>query len=154
MSEHPHQPDQPPPASSNDGGSVVKPFLDHLEDLRWMLVKMFSVVGVAMVGCFWFARELMSVMIWPLERVTGGDAKPYLRTLEVTGGFMLAMKLALWTGIIIAGPLLMYFLGQFLLPALTRQEKRLLWPAFAAGGGLFIGGVALAYFAALPAGLR
>lgn len=118
-----------------------------------MLMKMIVTFAVAMFGSFWFARGLMAVVIWPLKRVTG-DPKPYLRTLEVTGGFMLAMKMAFWAGIVISCPLLLYFLGQFLLPALRPKEKRLLWPGFAAGALLFIGGASLAYFAALPAGLK
>jgi sec-independent protein translocase protein TatC len=130
----------------------VKPFLEHLEDLRWMLIKSIAALGVAMVVCFVFAPGLLAVIIWPLRRVTG-DPSPFLRTLEVTGGFTLSMKLALYAGAVLASPFLLYFLAEFILPALTPREKRLLTPAFSAGVGLFVAGVALAYFVVIPAGL-
>jgi sec-independent protein translocase protein TatC len=142
-----------PPESGEDSGGFIKPFLEHLEDLRWMLVKMTVTLVIAMLLSFFFARELLQVVIWPLQRVTM-DPKEYLWTMEVTGGFMLAMKLSLYTGLILACPLLLYFLTDFLLPALTRKEQRLLAPVFAAGVGLFLAGVALAYFAVIPSGLR
>ncbi len=132
---------------------LVKPFLDHLEDLRWMLIKMIGTLAAAMLLCFSFAKQLLAVVIWPLERVTTNPAE-YLYTLEVTGGFTLAMKLALYAGIVVACPFLLYFLAQFLLPALTAREKGLLAPAFSGGVGLFLAGAALAYFVVIPAGLK
>ncbi len=148
-----HEPELLPRQNQEDASGPLKPFLDHLEDLRWMLIKMIVALGLSMFACLFFARQLLAVIIWPLQRVTA-DPKPFLRTLEVTGGFTLAMKLALDAGLIIACPFLLYFLAQFILPALTPKEKGLLTPAFTAGTGLFLAGVALAYFAVIPAGLR
>lgn len=148
-----HEPELPPHDGPEEGSGVLKPFLDHLEDLRWMLIKVIVALGLSMFVCFFFARELLTVIIWPLQRVTG-DPKPFLRTLEVTGGFTLAMKLALYAGVVIACPFLLYFLAQFILPALTPKEKGLLTPAFTAGTALFLAGVALAYFVVIPAGLK
>ncbi len=148
MESDPHEHDADP---AQDG--VLKPFLEHLEDLRWMLIKMIVVLGSAMILSFFFAAELMDVMIRPLARVTD-NPEDFLRTLQVTGGFTLAMKLAFYAGIVLSAPVLMYFLGQFLLPALTEREKRLLRPSFVGGAGLFIAGVALAYFVVIPAGLK
>jgi sec-independent protein translocase protein TatC len=143
----------PPAEFGEEDAGETKSFLEHLEDLRLMLVKMVVALLVAMGGSFFFVRELMALVIWPLQRVTG-NAKPYLRTLEVTGGFMLAMQMAFWAGIVLSAPLLLYFVGQFVLPALRSKERRMLWPGFAGGAVLFLGGAALAYFAALPAGLK
>ncbi len=133
--------------------SLVQPFLAHLEELRWTLIKSVLVLAVAMVGSFIFAPQLLHIIIWPLSRVTE-DSSQYLRTLEVAGGFTLAMRLALYAGLIIACPLILYFIGQFIIPALTSRERSLLWPAFTAGAGLFLVGAALAYFFVIPAGLR
>lgn len=132
---------------------LVQPFLTHLEELRWTLIKCIVAVGMAMMVCFVFAPHLLRLMIWPLQRVTG-DASAYLRTLEVAGGFTLAMRMALYAGLVLASPLVLYFVGQFVLPALTRQERALLWPAFSAGAGMFLLGAAMAYFVVIPAGLR
>ena len=150
-----HEPELLPSDESQEesSGSMLKPFLEHLEDLRWMLIKMFAALGIAMTLSFFYARELLAVIIWPLRRVT---EKPdeFLYTLEVTGGFTLAMKLALYAGIVLSCPFLLYFLAQFILPALTPKEKSLMTPVFAAGVGLFAAGVALGYFVVIPAGLR
>jgi sec-independent protein translocase protein TatC len=148
-----HEPELLPPEEQSPDGSVLKPFLEHLEDLRWMIIKMAVALTVAMVLSFFYARELLAVIIWPLKRVTG-DPERFLYSLDVTGGFTLAMMLALYAGIVLACPFLLYFLAQFILPALTPKEKKLLNPVFAAGVGLFLAGVALAYFAVIPAGLR
>ncbi|MEI6084323.1 MAG: twin-arginine translocase subunit TatC [Verrucomicrobiota bacterium] len=143
----------PPAPEESDGGSEAKSFLDHLEDLRWMLVKMAATLAVAMGICFFFAPYMMKVFTYPLQKVTG-DVTPFLRTQDVTGGFMLSIKLSLYSGLALACPLLLHFFGQFVLPALTPREKKLVTPVVAAGFGLFIGGVALAYFWVVPQGLK
>ena len=138
---------------SREGTFVLKPLLEHLEDLRWMLIKMIVALSLAVLLSFFFAKELLAVLVWPLKRVTD-NPQPFLRTLEVTGGFTLSMTLSLYAGLVIACPFLLYFLAEFILPALTLREKKLLAPAFTAGAGLFLSGVALAYFVVIPAGLH
>lgn len=134
-------------------GTETKSFLEHLEDLRWMLIKMIGTLGVAMLICFLFAPALMRAFSLPLAQVTG-DVTPFLRTQEVTGGFMLAIRMSLYAGAVLASPLLLYFLAEFVLPALTAREKRLVAPVLTAGVGLFLAGVTLAYVYVLPAALR
>ena len=142
-----------PDNEDEESSAAVKPFLDHLEDLRWMLIKMLATLAVAMLACFVFAAPLLNVLVYPLQRATG-NAEPFLRTLEVTGGFTAALKLALYAGIVVCCPVLLYFLAQFVLPALTSQEKRMLAPVLGFGVGLFLVGVALAYFVVIPNALR
>ena len=145
--------DLPESEPKSEQSEFVKPFLDHLEDLRWMIIKMAVTLTVTMFLSFFFARELLAVIIWPLKRIAA-DPSRFLYSLEVTGGFTLAMLLALYAGLVLACPFLLYFLAQFVLPALTPKEKGMLWPVFASGVGLFLAGVALAYFAVIPAGLK
>jgi len=147
------EPELLPPENQAPGSGETKSFLDHLEDLRWMLVKIASTLAIAMLACFIFAPALMKFFTHPLATVAG-DVTPFLRTQEVTGGFMLAIKLALYAGLVISSPILLYFLTQFVLPALTQKEKRMVAPVLLAGVGLFLGGVALCYFGVLPAALR
>lgn len=146
------EPEVLPPDDAPVGGEA-KSFLDHLEDLRWTLVKMASTLAVAMLACFIFAPTLMKFFTHPLASVVG-DVTPFLRTQEVTGGFMLAIKLALYAGIVISSPLWLYFLAQFVLPALTWKEKRMVTPVLTVGVLLFLSGVALCYFGVLPAALK
>lgn len=143
----------PPSDEEAEVSHSVKPFLEHLEDLRWVLIKTIATLGVAMLASFFFARQLLDVLIYPLQRVTG-DAEPFLRTLEVTGGFSVALKLALYAGIVVSCPVLLYFVAQFVLPALTLREKSMLAPVLGFGVGLFLVGAALAYFLVIPNALR
>lgn len=76
-----------------------------------------------------------------------------MSTLKPTEGFMLSMKLAFFAGIIVAFPLLLLYILQFVLPGLHEHEKKVMWPALAIGFGLFLGGVLFAYFFVLPRAL-
>jgi sec-independent protein translocase protein TatC len=49
-------------------GGPIKSFLEHLEDLRWVLIKSLAFGGVAMLGCLLAGNYVMKVLQWPLER--------------------------------------------------------------------------------------
>src|SRR5882724_6952666 len=51
-----------------DEGGPVKSFLEHLEDLRWVLIKSIAAGGVAMLACFFAGNYLVKVLEWPLSR--------------------------------------------------------------------------------------
>lgn len=76
-----------------------------------------------------------------------------MSALKPTETFMLSMKLAFFAGIVLAFPLLLMFVLQFVLPGLHAKEKRMMWPAMVIGFGLFVGGVCFAYFLVLPKAL-
>lgn len=132
---------------SESSGEETKPFLDHLEDLRWMLVKMAMTLGIAMAISFCFRQELVRIIQWPLTAV---NSKIVLQTFGVTDSFKISMTLAFYAGIVLSFPLLLYFIGQFVLPALTKKEKKYVLPAIAVGFVLFLSGVCFSYFEVLP----
>src|SRR5947208_816738 len=125
-----------------------KPFLEHLEDLRWMIVKMAAVLVVAMFFCFAFRQKLVAILQRPLSEV-GGQVGT-LRALGITDSITISFHLAFYAGIVISFPFLLYFLAQFVLPALTAVEKRFLFPAIIGSFGLFLLGVLVCYFWLLP----
>src|SRR4051812_46216003 len=49
-------------------GGPVKSFLEHLEDLRWVLIKCVATAGVAMLACFFAGNYVVKVLEWPLKR--------------------------------------------------------------------------------------
>ena len=49
-------------------GGPVKSFLEHLEDLRWVLIKSIAAAGVAMISCFFAGNYVFQVIAWPLKR--------------------------------------------------------------------------------------
>jgi sec-independent protein translocase protein TatC len=125
-----------------------KPFLEHLEDLRWTVVKMAMVLFGAMILCLLFRQTLVRVIQAPLRRI---DAQVgALKALGITDSIVISFHLAFYAGIVLAFPLLLYFLAEFVLPALTAVEKRFLLPAIAGSFGLFLLGVLVCYFWLLP----
>jgi sec-independent protein translocase protein TatC len=125
-----------------------KPFLEHLEDLRWTIVKMAITLVIAMVVCFGFRRTLVTVMQAPLHGVEAQVGA--LKALGITDSITISFHLAFYAGIVLSFPLLLYFLAEFVLPALTAVEKRFLFPAILASSGLFLLGVLVCYFWLLP----
>lgn len=130
-----------------------KPFLDHLEDLRGVLLKSGLAVIAAMVLSFVFAKQILKILNLPLIWA-GLDPTKFLKVLGVADAFTLTLQAAFFTGIIIALPFVLYFLGGFILPALEVHEKKMLLPTFLAGTFLFILGVVFCFFILLPQTLR
>jgi sec-independent protein translocase protein TatC len=125
-----------------------KPFLEHLEDLRWTIVKMAITLLTTMVVCFCFRVPLVHIMQRPLGAVDPSFGA--LRALAITDSFTISFRLAFYAGIVISFPLLLYFIAEFVLPALTAMEKRFLLPAILISSALFLTGVLTAYYWLLP----
>jgi sec-independent protein translocase protein TatC len=125
-----------------------KPFLEHLEDLRWTIVKIAMTLGIAMIVCFAFRSSLVRVLQAPLRDV--GSQIGTLKALGITDSIVISFHLAFYAGIVLSFPLLLYFLAEFVLPALTAVERRFLFPAIAVSFALFLLGVFLCYFWLLP----
>jgi sec-independent protein translocase protein TatC len=49
-------------------GGPIKSFLEHLEDLRWVLIKSIAAAGIAMIACFFAGNYVFKVLKWPLDR--------------------------------------------------------------------------------------
>jgi sec-independent protein translocase protein TatC len=52
----------------DEGGGPVKSFLEHLEDFRWVLVKICVALGLAMLVCLVGANYVMAIIKWPLSK--------------------------------------------------------------------------------------
>jgi len=52
----------------DEEGGPVKSFLEHLEDLRWVLIKSIAAAGVAMIACFFGGNYVVKVLKVPLQR--------------------------------------------------------------------------------------
>src|SRR5207245_9339186 len=125
-----------------------KPFLEHLEELRWMIVKMAITLASAMIVCFTFRSTLVRILQAPLRDV--GSQIGTLKALGITDSIVISFHLAFYAGIVVSFPLLLYFIAEFVLPALTAVEKRFLLPAIVGSFGLFLLGVVVCYAWLLP----
>jgi sec-independent protein translocase protein TatC len=134
-----------------DGGGAVKSFLEHLEDLRWTLIKGGSALMIAMVLCLVAGNYLARILEWPLVR---SKAPIRLDYLDPAAPFLSALHLAFFGGMLLAAPFLFYFVFQFVLPALKIKEKKYLRIAIGFGTGLFLMGVSVCYFVVAPLALR
>ena len=125
-----------------------KPFLEHLEDLRWTIVKMAITLVIAMIACFALRAPLVRIMQAPLHDVD--QHLGVLRALGITDSITISFHLAFYAGIVLSFPLLLFFAAEFVLPALTLTEKKFLLPAIAVSFALFLTGVLVCYYWLLP----
>ncbi len=143
--------EQHPADQRDENGDIVKPFLDHMEDLRWVVIKVLAVLVTLMVASFWFRKDLMQVLMHPLYIADpSGTIASNLRTDTVVASFMISFKLAFYAGIAIGLPFILYFIADFVLPALTKKEKRILLPGFLVGVLFFAAGGLASYFYITP----
>jgi sec-independent protein translocase protein TatC len=135
-----------------DERDIPKPFLEHIEDLRAMVVKMAAVLGICMLAAFALRTQLAAFVQAPLIAVDPTRADN-LQSLGVADSMTISLKLAFYAGLVISFPVLLYFLAEFVLPALTARERRVVLVAAAVGFGLFLCGAAFSFFMVLPATL-
>jgi sec-independent protein translocase protein TatC len=62
-----HEPEEGLFPDAEEGGPI-KSFLEHLEDLRWTLIKSAAVVAIAVVVCLLAGNHVVNVLKWPLRR--------------------------------------------------------------------------------------
>ncbi len=134
-------------------GDVVKPFLDHMEDLRWTLIKMVLVLVAGMGVAFYFVTDLMRLLKQPLAAIDP-EMENQLITTGIVDSFVITLELAFFAGIVLSLPFLIYFLASFVLPALTRKEKKFLFPGILLSTLLFATGVLTSYYWLLPRTLQ
>lgn len=138
-----------------------KPFLDHLDDLRQTLFKIFGTLLISTVACFAFHKKIFELVQLPakskLAEIAPGvtlHEKLDLITLGPTELIFLMFKLSFYAGIIITFPFLVFFIFQFLMPGLRQAEKRTIIPGVGIGFILFLVGGAFAFFLATPLALK
>lgn len=129
------------------------PFLDHLEELRWRLLKILVAVLLGtVVG--WVVVERVNViglLMQPIAPHLPGGRLNYTSPVDP---FFITLKLAFIVGLVVTSPYIIYQIWAFLAPALYEREKRVVIPALLAGMVLFLAGAAAGYLLALPHALN
>lgn len=77
-----------------------------------------------------------------------------LINVELTQQFLTHMRVALWAGLLVVSPYILYQMFAFVAPGLYAVEKRLALRAVGGGYLLFLAGVALNYFIIFPFAVR
>ena len=129
------------------------PFLDHLEELRWRILRSLIaiVIGFAVGVVVVTSLNITDLLIEPGRAIFGEDWTP--QVLAPTDTFFILLKVSITIGLILASPTMIYQAWAFLAPALEKHERRAIVPALYMGLVLFVAGVVLAYFV-LPISLR
>ncbi|MBQ8703622.1 MAG: twin-arginine translocase subunit TatC [Bacteroidales bacterium] len=123
-------------------------FWEHLDELRRRLWYVLLATLAAAVACFCFKEQLFAVVLAPKP------ADMTLINVELTQQFLIHMRVALWGGLIVVSPYILYQLFAFVAPGLYAVERRAAIRAVAAGYLLFLAGVALNYFIIFPFTVR
>jgi sec-independent protein translocase protein TatC len=126
--------------------TTIMPFLAHLKELRTRLIRSAIALLITTAGSFFFAKKALVILIAPM-----GDTLPQaLKPTESIGNYM---KVALICGVGLAMPVIVYQIGRFITPALTKREKLYLFLLVPGATLSFLGGMAFAYFVMMPAAI-
>jgi len=123
-------------------------FTEHLEDLRWCLVKSLAAVVLAFLLCFYFSDRIVAFMIAPLKRVL--QPGQGLIGTGVAEAFFFEMKVALVAGVFVASPIIFYQIWRFISPGLDGSEKKLVIPFVLFTSFFFVAGAYFCYWGVLP----
>jgi len=214
-------PEVEPEPEEHEGGPV-KPFLEHLEDLRWVLIKGGAALFIGMLVCLIAGDKVVHLLKRPLDKakvrypedvrvlipllgtnrlgvhyitpsqqaafglptnqqITAVQIQPKLigdnewaltvrvdtnaavelgqrmlidlQNFNPAGGFMVALQVAFYGGMLLGAPFIFYFVAQFVFPALKMKEKKYVYRGLFFGGVLFAAGVCFCYFALMPMAL-
>jgi sec-independent protein translocase protein TatC len=130
------------------------PFLDHLEELRWRLLKAVIAIMVGVLAGYVIVTQfdVVGFLKRPIDPFLPAGQK--LLFTSPLDPFMLTLKLALVVGLLIASPVLVWQGWAFLRPALYAKERRVIVPVSLAGIGLFLVGAGAAFVFVLPVALK
>ncbi|MFP5275243.1 twin-arginine translocase subunit TatC [Coleofasciculus sp.] len=120
---------------------------DHLEELRRRMFYSLLAVAVGATGCFVAVKYIVQLLEIPARGV---------KFLQLAPGeyFFVSLKVAGYSGLLVATPFILYQTIQFVLPGLTRRERRLIAPVVLGSSVLFFVGLAFSYIALIPAALK
>lgn len=126
---------------------VEMSFFDHLEELRMRIFYALIAVVIAWIGCFIAVKPIVKILEIPAQGA---------KFLQLSPGefFFVSVKVAGYTGLLIASPVIILQIISFVLPGLTLRERKLLAPVVFGSSILFFVGLAFAYFALIPAALN
>jgi sec-independent protein translocase protein TatC len=130
---------------------VQMPFTSHLAELRSRLIKSVLALAVAFVACYAVVDDIFAVLAAPLRRL-------HIRGLmligtAVTEAFFTKMKVSFAAAVILASPVLLWQLWQFIAPGLYEHEKRYTRSFVSFGSLFFIAGAAFCYLVVIQEGL-
>lgn len=136
----------PPPAPPSGAMTIV----EHLTELRRRLVICAGALAAGGLVGFVLYSRILAFLVSPYASATGSATLYITDPLE---GFATRLKVAGYTGLVLAMPVILWQLWRFVTPALHKRERRMAVPFVASALLLFLFGAALAFFT-LPKALE
>jgi len=133
-------------------------FFDHLEELRWRIIKALIGVVLGMILCWIFIDPLVNeFLLRPIvdinRSLAPGQQPIKLQNLKPFGQVFLYMEVAIAGGVILSIPNLLYQLWAFIAPGLLPHERRYIRAIVAFSSICFLAGIAFAYFVIIPSAM-
>ncbi|TPQ31124.1 twin-arginine translocase subunit TatC [Bradyrhizobium guangdongense] len=129
------------------------PLMDHLIELRSRLIKALLGFGIAFILCFFFAKQIYNVLVWPFVFVAGPENSKFIYT-ALLEYFITQLKLAMFGAAFISFPIVAGQVYMFVAPGLYKHEKQAFLPYLVATPFFFVLGAMLVYFVVLPMLIR
>lgn len=138
----------PPEDKSSPKSDKPMGLMDHLNELRWRLVKAALATAVGFAVCWFFVDDLFNFLVHPLLAVLPPDSHAQYTTLPEA--FFARMYIAFVGGVFFASPLIFYQIWAFIAPGLYDEEKRYIIPIAFLSALFFIAGGAFCYLVVFP----
>jgi sec-independent protein translocase protein TatC len=156
VSDSDHHPDDP------EVPEIVAPrerpmgFWGHLEELRWTLVKSAIAFTIFAVLIGIFMTEFNRLLMWPFTKAVADypGLTIDLGTTTLMEGFNMIIQMCVLGGLTGSAPFILFFVGQFVAPALSEKELKAVLPMCVSAFVLFIMGATFAFFLLVPATVR
>jgi sec-independent protein translocase protein TatC len=138
---------RPPPEELPE--DIEMPIWDHLEELRERVLVAALAAAAAIAGCFCFSKELVLFLEAPV-------ADAGVRFLQLSPGefFFTTFKVAGYSGLLLAAPTVLYEIIAYVVPGLTKAERKFLAPIVFGSSILFYIGLVFSYEILTPAALN
>src|SRR6266487_3627273 len=131
--------------SAEDIEASKAPLMDHLIELRSRLIKALLGFGIAFIFCFFFAKQIYNVLVWPFVWIAGPENSKFIYT-ALLEYFITQLKLALFGAAFISFPIVATQIYKFVAPGLYKHERSAFLPYLIATPVFFLLGSMLVYF--------
>src|SRR3981189_1547783 len=139
--------------SDEDIEASKAPLMDHLIELRSRLIKALLGFGVAFIFCFFIAKQIYNVLVWPFVFVAGPENSKFIYT-ALLEYFVTQLKLAMFGAAFISFPIIATQIYKFVAPGLYKHERGAFLPYLVATSVFFLLGSMLVSFVVLPMLIR
>lgn len=130
---------------TGDPNDYRMPILEHLRELRDRLVRALLALAVGCAAGLAVSRQMFEILAKPMRDALEATGKGTLAVTAATEGIFVQLKVAIFTGFLLALPVIAYQVWQFIAPALYDRERKHVVPLVVASTALFALGAAFAY---------